>query len=30
MLILISAALATTLPCVAIWLGEALRSRIRP
>ena len=30
MLILISAALATTLPCVAIWLGEARRSRIRP
>jgi hypothetical protein len=29
LIILISAALATTAPCLAIWLGDAQRSRIR-
>jgi hypothetical protein len=29
MLILISAAVATTLPCVAIWLGDAQRQSVR-
>ena len=29
MLILLTAALATTLPCVAIWFGDAQQRRIR-
>jgi len=29
MLILTLAALATTAPCLAIWLGDAQRQRIR-
>ncbi len=29
MLILISAALATTAPCFAIWLGDAQHARLR-
>ena len=29
MLILLTASLATTAPCIAIWLGDAQHSRIR-
>ena len=29
MLILLTAALATTAPCVAIWLGDARHRRLR-
>jgi hypothetical protein len=29
MLILVSAALATTVPCLAIWVGDSSRSRAR-
>ena len=29
MLILLTAALATTAPCLAIWLGDAQHHRIR-
>jgi hypothetical protein len=29
MVILLIASLATTVPCVAIWLGDAQHSRIR-
>ena len=29
MIILLSAALATTAPCLAIWLGDAQHGRIR-